>query len=237
MNFVLSGRGRYLLGDRRYDLHRHSMVWLFSRQEHVLLETTPDFACYIAVFRPRLIRRVCEKEDARLLGHPNPPGRFCRQLEEQAGRDFATLCRLSMAASALPRRYAAALAFLLLEAWAAFQAASDRLQGTHLHPSVERAAAMLRDREGAIELEELAAEAGLSLSRLSRLFKTQLGIGLVACRNQVRLRKFLDLYDGRERNALHAALAAGFGSYAQFHRIFKKAMGTSPAGYRRGKLL
>jgi AraC-like DNA-binding protein len=32
---------------------------------------------------------------------------------------------------------------------------------------------------------------------------------------------------------LDAALEAGFGSYPQFHRIFKRVMGRSPGKYRR----
>lgn len=32
---------------------------------------------------------------------------------------------------------------------------------------------------------------------------------------------------------LEAALAAGFGSYPQFHRVFKRVVGCSPVDYRR----
>jgi AraC-like DNA-binding protein len=32
---------------------------------------------------------------------------------------------------------------------------------------------------------------------------------------------------------LDAALEAGFGSYPQFHRVFKRVIGCSPGSYRR----
>jgi AraC-like DNA-binding protein len=48
-------------------------------------------------------------------------------------------------------------------------------------------------------------------------------------RNSVRLRRFLDLYRSPGcRTITEAMYAAGFGSYAQFHRVFTKAYGTGP---------
>ena len=84
------------------------------------------------------------------------------------------------------------------------------------------------------ELAELARQAGLSPSRLSRLFRAQTGVSLVEYRNQQRLERFLRLYrQGRRWSMLAAALTAGFGSYPQFHRVFKRLMGSGPAEYRR----
>ena len=38
---------------------------------------------------------------------------------------------------------------------------------------------------------------------------------------------------GRRTTALAAALGAGFGSYAQFHRVFRELTGRSPSAKRR----
>jgi len=38
---------------------------------------------------------------------------------------------------------------------------------------------------------------------------------------------------GNRWNMTQAALASGFGSYAQFHRVFKRHFGFGPAEYRR----
>ncbi|MBA3709824.1 MAG: helix-turn-helix domain-containing protein, partial [Planctomycetes bacterium] len=76
---------------------------------------------------------------------------------------------------------------------------------------------------------------GLSASRLSRLFKQQIGLALVDYRNRLRIERFLAAPRMPEASLLDAALAAGFGSYPQFHRVFKRMMGCAPAAYERAQ--
>jgi AraC-like DNA-binding protein len=73
----------------------------------------------------------------------------------------------------------------------------------------------------------------LSSSHLSRTFKEQTGVSISRFRNEQRLQRFLRIY-GRVRRttALAAALEAGFGSYAQFHRVFREQTGRSPSALR-----
>ena len=98
----------------------------------------------------------------------------------------------------------------------------------------ERAARLLRDEADPLPLDQVAARVGLSASRLSRLFHQQTGVTLVDFRNRQRIQRFLRLYGrGRRVSISQAALDAGFGSYPQFHRVFKQQMGCSPADYRR----
>ena len=68
--------------------------------------------------------------------------------------------------------------------------------------------------------KQIAARLDLSLSRLARVFKAEMGMSLVEYRNRLRLDRFAVLLDRGRTNLLEAALAAGFGSYAQFHRVF-----------------
>ena len=83
------------------------------------------------------------------------------------------------------------------------------------------------------DLATLARSAGLSPSHLSRLFKAQTGVSITQFRNQQRLRRFQELYGrGRRTTALAAALGAGFGSYAQFHRVFRELTGRNPSALR-----
>ncbi|MCW8130498.1 MAG: helix-turn-helix transcriptional regulator [Planctomycetota bacterium] len=235
LNLVLRGRGRYLLGDRRYDLARHSLVWLFSRQDHILLDTTPDFACWIIVWKPEAVRRACTEPGTRVLFDPNPAGHFCRRLSAERVEALDKLHAEIVNAEPDGPRFNYGLGYALLAAWAAFEEAERLPAGLDVHPAVERAAVLLREREGDADLEELAAEAGLSFPRLSRLFKQQMGVALAQFRNQQRVERFLRVYGtGQRRNMLDAALEAGFGSYPQFHRVFKALMGRSPAAYRRG---
>jgi AraC-like DNA-binding protein len=65
---------------------------------------------------------------------------------------------------------------------------------------------------------------------LARSFKREMAMSLVDYRNRVRMERFFEAIQGnRDRSTLHdAALAAGFGSYAQFHRTYRKFHGVPP---------
>jgi len=77
INLVLRGTAMYLLNDRRYEISRHTLIWLFPAQEHVLLEQSPDYEMWIMVWRPILVRRLCATTDTKLLRQSNPVGDFC----------------------------------------------------------------------------------------------------------------------------------------------------------------
>ena len=125
------------------------------------------------------------------------------------------------------------LAYLLSFAWRAFLDSDDVVEGVDLHPAVETVARMLRTDPDAGDLAALARAARLSPSHLSRIFKAQTGVSISRFRNQQRLQRFLRLYgSGRRTTALAAALEAGFGSYAQFHRVFREQTGRSPSALR-----
>lgn len=89
------------------------------------------------------------------------------------------------------------------------------------------------DRAPGMGGKEMAAALGVSVSRLARVFKAELGMSLVAYRNGLRLDRFAALLDGGCSNLLEAALAAGFGSYAQFHRVFRARLHVTPRQYLR----
>jgi AraC-like DNA-binding protein len=84
--------------------------------------------------------------------------------------------------------------------------------------------------------KQIAAKLDISLSRLARVFKAEMGMSLVEYRNRLRLDRFAVLLDKGRTNRLEAALAAGFGSYAQFHRVFRALRHMTPREYvhRRG---
>jgi methylphosphotriester-DNA--protein-cysteine methyltransferase len=78
--------------------------------------------------------------------------------------------------------------------------------------------------------EQLAVELGVSPGHLARSFKREMGLSLVDYRNRRRIDRFFDTVSraGGTVNLLDAALKAGFGSYAQFHRVYRKFLGTAP---------
>lgn len=232
LNLVTRGLGIYLIGNRRFQIRRGDLLWLFPSQEHVLIEQSPEFRMWIAVFRRRAIRRAATDASARPLLRTEFPGEVCRSLTQQ---DLHRLENLfgEIAATDQPGLLNAGLGWALLRAWQSFQSAAD-VPFRDVHPAVERASRLIRDGEAALSMTNLARRAGLSPARLSRLFHEQTGFTLVEFRNRLRIERFLELYGtGVRQTMLEAALEAGFGSYPQFHRVFTRVMGCAPGHYRR----
>lgn len=101
-------------------------------------------------------------------------------------------------------------------------------------PAVITAAQMLAN-DPTLTGEELGSTLRLSASRVARMFKSEMGMSLVEYRNRLRLERFSTLLDQRDGNLLEAALRAGFGSYAQFHRVFWALRGTTPGSFVRSR--
>lgn len=81
-----------------------------------------------------------------------------------------------------------------------------------------------------ISRDEIARRSHASPGEISRHFHREMGLPLSAFRARIRLLRFIQLVD--EGHAfLHAALAAGFGSYSQCHRVFQATLGCTPRVY------
>jgi AraC-like DNA-binding protein len=232
-NLVTQGRGLYLLENRKYEIRRGDLLWLFPAQEHVLIEQTLDFEMWIGVSKPLAVQQVATDANAKTLREPNPAGDFCRRLSQCDLTRLEELFAEIVASRNSAGLFNAGLKYSLLAAWGYFQRAVD-VPVHDVHPAVERAARLLRNESTGLNLNELAHRSGLSAHRLSRLFKRQTGVALVDFRNRQRVEKFLQLYGaGQRRTMLDAALESGFGSYAQFHRVFKHVTGRSPREHRK----
>lgn len=234
LNLVLSGSARYLLSGKTYELRAGSLLWLFPMEDHILLDCAGSFTMWVAVFKQRLLAGSASHIPE--LSAQNPPGSHCRQLPHKLRKSLEELLRLCHQAEAdrdVPRMNAA-IAHALLEAHSYYTLAADQPAPPEVHPAVEQAARILQDRPEWESIDALAREVGLSRSQLSRLFHKQIGIPLVRFRSLQRLEAFFTLYGaGRKTGMLQAALDAGFGSYPQFHRVFKENMGCGPAQYFR----
>jgi len=88
--------------------------------------------------------------------------------------------------------------------------------------------AALLAQDPTIAAREIARQLQVSLGRLARAFDTEVGMSLVEYRNRLRLVRFDVLLAEGRTNLFDAALAAGFGSYAQFHRVFRALRGMTP---------
>jgi AraC-like DNA-binding protein len=237
LNLVTRGTGTYLLGNRQYQIRRGDLLWLFPAQEHVLFEQTPDFEMWVVVFRRRLIKRSAIDTSSLALLQRSFSGETCRRLRQHQLARFEDLLSGVAENTEEPGLLNATLAYTPLRAWKCFEQAGE-VPARDIHPAVESTARLLLSDESSYTLPQLARRAGLSPSRLSRLFKQQTGLSLAEFRNRQRMQRFLERFEmdngaGPQSTLLDSALAAGFGSYPQFHRVFRQVTGCSPAEYRR----
>ncbi|MEM7342930.1 MAG: helix-turn-helix transcriptional regulator [Chloroflexota bacterium] len=233
-NLVCRGRGSYIVGNQRIDLEPNTIFWLFPDQEHLIIDSSDDFALWILVIKPHYLQQSCIDLESQPLLQQQATEPFLRYINHQAFNRLETICHQTVATSPKVALYNAALGYLLHSCWDAYQQGSIMSLGHAVHPAIHQIAKYLLDGQYDDDLTTLAREVGLTPETVSRLFRKQTGISLAKYRNRCRLERFLALYgDGFSRVMLDAALEAGFGSYAQFYRVFCEMMHQTPAAYRR----
>ena len=99
---------------------------------------------------------------------------------------------------------------------------------------VARAASILRSRfHEPLTLGIVAKETGVSRERLSRLFRSVMGVTFSDYLNTIRLDSCRQHLVETHASITEIAFACGFQSVSQFNRRFKAAEGVSPREYRR----
>jgi AraC-like DNA-binding protein len=100
-------------------------------------------------------------------------------------------------------------------------------------PAVLRALDVLEHEDVATRgMDQLATTCGVSTAYLGRISHKQMGVTIGLYRNSMKLGHFWKAYHSRRQsNITEASYAAGFGSYAQFFRVFKDAHGQGPRGF------
>jgi AraC-like DNA-binding protein len=253
LNLVVRGWISYVVGGRRFTFGRRTLLWLVPSQEHQLVGRSSDAETYVAAFKPGLIRRSCRSrayeglrrdapEGEGVLHTVLPPETFdlVRKTMDglmEAAPDPDILNREAGFGVNPGFRYGhgdpdglnAGLHHLLLLCWRCQSAGTSPQGAVALHSAVMRALEVLSEGNEKVRLGALARECGASGAHLSRMFTRQVGLPMNRYRNSVRLRRFLELYRAPgHRTITEAVYGAGFGSYAQFHRVFTRAYGRGP---------
>jgi AraC-like DNA-binding protein len=207
LNFVVCGRARLSVGERVVELAAGDSVYFAPGQDHQLLEASADLELYAIALREELSVRV------ERFAPPTQPFRLEPSVAE-ARASILQACGELGEATVVER--------LLVRLFESREPAAARASTRR---SLERLLA-----KPALSGAVLAGQARTSQSELSRHFRNELGVRFVEYRARLRLMAFIGQVDaGRSLTA--AALQADFGSYAQCHRVFQRALGCSPRQY------
>ena len=253
LNLVVEGTITYVVRGQRFTFGKRSLLWMFPAQEHQLVDRTANAQYYVAVFKPELIGDACRSSRYSDLKRCNVKGEgVLHTVLEPAAFDLMKRTMDMLVVGGLdpdllnqeagfgvasdfsfehsdPDALNAGLRHLLLSGWRYQQAGGASTSAVALHPSVMKVLAVLEKGDWHGSLSELARHCGVSEAYLSRVFARQMGVSLVRYRNSVRLGRFLELCrQPVHKTMLEAAYAAGFGSYAQFYKVFVQAYGTGP---------
>jgi len=253
LNLVVKGTITYVVGGKRYIFQPMTLLWLFPEQEHQLVDRSSDAQNYVVVFKPSLIARSCrtpayaglkdtQYEHDGILNTMLKPDSFdlVRKIMDSLMQGALDADLLNQEAGfgvrpgfsfehGDPDGLNAGLHHLLLLCWRCQRTGKVLADPVTLHPSVDRAIKLLSSIDWPHDLATLARTCGVSESHLSRLFHQQIGVSLTRYRNSLRLSRFWQEYRSpTQRNLTEAVYAAGFGSYAQFYKVFVQAYGRGP---------
>ena len=257
LNLVVRGQITYVVGGRRFTFGQRTLLWMFPAQEHQLVHRTPDAQNYVAVFKPEMIAWSCRGAAYEGLKRDTAEGDgvlhtvLDPEIYDLVRKNMDALMEGSLDADILNREAGfglssdfhfehgdpdglnAGLHHLLLLCWRCQRSGPGPGRAVALHPSVRRALELLSEQDArddeTQDLSALASRCGASAAYLSRVFARQVGVPLSRYRNSVRLGRFWTHYRApRQPTITEAVYAAGFGSYAQFYKVFAQAYGCGP---------
>jgi AraC-like DNA-binding protein len=215
LNIVLRGSALMGVGGHTIEMQRGDVLFLRPGQDHEMLRASDDLDLYVTAITPDLAERCVGR---RIPTEPTP-----FTLGE---RDAA---RLGEHLSAF-------------DGWgdtSAYESVVGELFSTMAgksgagHP-VARVALRALYEDPNLQAGRLAAKLRVHPSELSRHFHRDVGLPFVRARARLRLMRFIRLVDAKTP-LTRAASEAGFGSYAQCHRVFVEHLSCSPSDYFSGR--
>ena len=213
LNVVLKGAARLGVGERVVTLLEGELLTFEPGQDHVLLDASADLEMIVMAIRPELAARA-------QTGHPLVSAKIALTAP-QLGRLWERALALAEVRDAVVVEGAIGELFAQLGTRTCDSHVISRRTVGELHATP------------AVRGAELATRLKTTQSRISREFHRDLGLTFVEFRARLRLMRFVDLVDaGLPLTA--AAIDADFGSYAQCHRVFQRALGCAPSAYFAG---
>lgn len=104
----------------------------------------------------------------------------------------------------------------------------------HRDPRIERARAFIeRHFHESFTLEQVAAAASMSASRLASLFRQQCGLSVLGYRDELRMVRAAQLLRHSALGIAAVGAAVGYADPAYFSRTFSRHVGVAPRDYQR----
>ncbi|MGA2286083.1 MAG: AraC family transcriptional regulator [Dehalococcoidia bacterium] len=229
---VVTGSCVFEIGGERLTLQARSLLWVLPELEHAVIDHTSNLSVWYVGVSPRTVEELKPRipvlsGSSSYLGLTKVLPSRCVKTLNNVAQELATGFQPLQSQAYL-------IAWWLTTAWNAFAHGDSQDEGA-LHPGVSRAMSLLLT-DPSRDLTALALAIHLSPSQLSRLFKRQVGMSISGFRNHVRLEQFLRIRPRHKQKVLFGvAKEAGFGSYAQFNRVFRRELGCSPEEYFRSR--
>ncbi len=229
-NLIVSGSAYYVIGSKRYLLTAGTLIWLFPRQEHLLVDYGDSFCMWVVLFTEPVRDLLATHPERNAWLAPDPGRVLMRRL---AARDFDRLDELSRIVHSTTGdgdRFNLGISFLAAEGWDAFLHGEALEGGSDLSPIVVGALRIISRHGGCVTLPEVAAELNATVGWLGRSFHRELGVTFTRYCQRIKLMQFSCLRKEHPGSSLmKLAYRAGFGSYAQFHRVYTGAYGVPPS--------
>lgn len=219
LNLIVAGSARFGIGDSIVEAQAGELLAFPAGQDHALLEASPDLYLFAIGLSPKLSAEVlgADRHSAAVPTHVRLPS---AELKQVVARASAIVDQVGIEPQAaelwehvawLRRRHAPRL-------------------GGPLHVLTRRALSLLAEQPE-LERAALAKAARGSPYALSRYFHKDLGTTLVKYRARLRLLRVIHAFDAGGQELKQASQNAGFGSYSQFHRVFRAELGCSPRAF------
>lgn len=218
LNLVLGGTATFGVGENTLSARAGDLIWWTPGQDHELCSATPDFDLYVVGLSPEFSERVLGPQAA--MAHKGP--QTVRLSPEQVAT-LLPLCQLQECGNDTPARE-----YRVGEFWRT--AHECRAVASNMHSITQRSLRLVQARPE-MHRVEVAEQARVCPSEVSRYFHRDLGLTLRSYRTRLRLMRFIQLVDGGGCSLLTACHRAGFGSYSQCHRAFQQTLGYSPRAY------
>lgn len=216
LNLVVSGTATFGIGEEVVTAASGDMLGFPPGQDHALLEGSPDLYLFAI--------GLDSKYSAEVLRADGFSSAVPLHLRLELG-DFETLIRRASAVVD-QRGVDQAVAELWEQAYWLRQRHNGGARG-ETHALTRRALSLVAE-EPQLDLQDMARRMRASRSSISRMFHSDLGMTLQRYRTRTRLLRFISLVDAGSRNLSTCAVASGFGSYSQCHRVFHAEFGCSP---------